>query len=143
MQRTGLDLDALADDEADLQLAGAPALADHEVAQRADLRAAVVGAVALLARPGQHGAPRLVAALALQQAVLDVDDVLPRAGRVEATDELAGVAVGAEGELELVAVAPLLDRADDRQHREAVEVAEAAERVLDLLGLDRELLLVG
>ena len=61
---------------------------------------------------------------------------------MEAADQLA-VVVGAEGELELVAVAPLLDGGDDRLQLEAVEAADARQRVADLLLLDRELALVG
>ena len=64
-------------DDAHLQIAGAPALAHDEVAQQADLRAAVVGGQAALAAPPQRRAPRLVAGLGGQQAVLDVLDALP------------------------------------------------------------------
>ena len=74
--------------------------------------AAVEGVEALRARPGEHGLARLVAALGGEQAVRDADDLLPRAGRVEAADEPPAASV-AEGVLELVAVAPLLDRGDD------------------------------
>ena len=55
-------------DEAHLQLAGAPALADDEVAQEARLRAAVVGAEALRAAPVEHLRARRVDALGGQQA---------------------------------------------------------------------------
>ena len=61
---------------------------------------------------------------------------------MEAADELAVVA-GAERVLELVAVAPLLDGGHDRLELEAVEVADPPQRVVDLLGLDLELALVG
>ena len=40
---------------------------------------------------------------------------------------------GAERVLELVAVAPLLDRRDDRLELEALEPADARQRVVDLL----------
>ena len=65
-----------------------------------------------------------------------------RPGAWKPHDE-AAVGVGPERVLELVAVAPLLHRRHDRLQREAVEPADAAQRVLDLLGLDRELALVG
>ena len=129
-------------DEAHLQLAGAPALAHDEVAQQADLRAAVVGGQAALAAPPQRRAPRLVAGLGGQQAVLDVLDALPRARRVEAAHQRAVVA-GAERVLELVAVAPLLDRRHERLELVAVEPADPPQGVVDLLGLDRDLALVG
>jgi hypothetical protein len=61
---------------------------------------------------------------------------------VEAADELARL-VGAEGVLELVAVAPLLDRGDDVVEDVAVEVADAAQRLVDLRLLDLQLALVG
>jgi len=49
----------------------------------------------------------------------------------------------AERVLELVAVAPLLQRGDDLVEREAVELADSPQRVVDLLLLDGELALVG
>ena len=61
---------------------------------------------------------------------------------MEAADERPVVS-RPERVLELVAVAPLLVRRDDRLHLEAVEPAEPAQRVLDLLGLHGELALVG
>ena len=105
-------------------------------------RAAVVRAQALRARPRQHLLARRVAALGGEQAVVDRHDLVPPAGRVEAADE-AAVGAGPERVLELVAVAPLLHRRHDRLQLEAVEPADAAQRVVDLLGLDRELALVG
>ena len=68
-------------------------------------------------------------------------DLLPRAGLVEAA-ESAPSSSRAEGVLELVAVAPLLLRGDDRLELEAVELADPPQRVVDLLGLDLELALV-
>ena len=130
------------DHEPNLNLARAPALAHHEVAQRALAAAAVVRAQALGARPRQHLLARRVAALGGEQAVVERHDLVPPAGRVEAADQ-AAVGVGPERVLELVAVAPLLHRRHDRLQREAVEPADAAQRVVDLLGLDRELAFVG
>jgi hypothetical protein len=69
------------------QLAGAATSRTTEVAQQAGLRAAVVGAQAVLAAPAQRRAPRLVAGLGGQQAVLDVLDLLPGPRRVEAADD--------------------------------------------------------
>ena len=132
----------VAGDEPDLQVAGAAALADDEVAQEALLRAAVVGVEALRRAPTRRrGGAASLTRLGGEQVVLDVDDLLPRAGLVEAADERA-VLAGAERVLELVAVAPLLGRGDDRLELEAVELADAPQRVVDLLGLDLELLLV-
>ncbi len=74
-------------------------------------------------------------------AVVDVDDAAPVASGVKAED---GLAVGvAPRVLELVAVAPLGRGGDDRLGLEAVEAAEAAERLVDLRGLQLELALVG
>ncbi len=140
-ERLGVEV-ARRGDQAHLLLPGAPALAHDEVAQEADLGAAVVGAESLLAAGGEREPAQLVAALGREQAVVDVQDPLPGAGRVEAADEPAVVA-GAEGVLELVAVAPLLDGGDDRLQLEALEAAEPPQRVADLLLLDLELALVG
>jgi hypothetical protein len=95
-------------DDADLQLAGAATLAHDEVAQQAGLRAAVVGAQAALAAPAQRRAPRLVAGLGGQQAVLDVLDLLPGPGAWK-PQMSSPSGDRAERVLELVAVAPLLD----------------------------------
>ena len=97
---------------------------------------------ALLARPGEHLLARGVAALGREQAVVERHDLVEAAGRVEAAHERA-VRARAERVLELVAVAPLLDRGHDRLLLEAVELADPAQRVADLLGLDLELALVG
>ena len=66
---------------------------------------------------------------------------VPAPAGVEAEDRLA-VAL-AEGVLELVAVAPLLHRRLDLLQLEAVEAADPAQRLLDLLALVLELALVG
>ena len=60
---------------------------------------------------------------------------------MEAADQRA-VRAGAEGVLELVAVAPALDRGDDRLELVALEVADPPQRLVDLLLLDLELALV-
>ena len=137
-----LDVDlARAGHQAHADLPGAAPLADDEVAQQPRVRPAVEGVEALRPRPGEHGLARLVAALGGEQAVGDADDLLPRARRVEAADELAG-RVGPEGVLELVAVAPLLDGGDDVVEHVALEMADALERVVDLRVLDLDLALV-
>ncbi|MEH3054952.1 MAG: hypothetical protein PGN13_13280 [Patulibacter minatonensis] len=107
-------LRALGDDEPHLQLAGALALADHEVAQVARTGLAIERGDAVLARPRDHLPARGVHALGGEDEVVDVDDAPPLAGRVEAAGD-AGLrrvvrVVGRERELDLVAVAPLLDR---------------------------------
>src|SRR6201999_3850055 len=98
-------------DEPDLQLAGAAALAHDEVAQQAALRAAVPGGETLLARPREDLLAGRVAALGGEQAVGHRQDLVVAAGRVEAAHELP-LGVLAERVLELVAVAPLLQRGD-------------------------------
>ena len=140
-ERVGVDR-AGRGDEPDLQLAGPAALAHDEVAQQALLGAPVPGAEALRARPGEHLLAGRVAALGGEQAVVHRDDLVPAPGRVEAAHERP-VRAGAERVLELVAVAPLLERGDDRVLREAVELPDPAQGVADLLGLDLELAVVG
>ena len=130
-------------DEADLELAGAAALADDEVAQEAPLVAPVPGAQALArgssaSTCSRAALPRSEASMQSSSGRISVE----AAGRVEAAHQLA-VLAGAERVLELVAVAPLLDRRDDRLELVALEAADAGQRVLDLLLLDLELALVG
>ena len=139
-QRVGVDA-AGRGHEPHLQLAGAAALADHEVAQQAALLAPVPGAQALRARPREHLLAQRVRALGGEQAVVHRHDLVPAAGRVEAAHELAGLA-GPERVLELVAVAPLLDGGHDRLELEVLELADPRQRLADLLGLDLELALV-
>ena len=85
---------------------------------------------------------RDVGALGGEQAVGQREDLVEAAGSVEAAHQLAVLAF-AEGVLELVAVAPLLERRDHRRELVALEPADAGQRVVDLLLLDRELALVG
>ena len=96
----------------------------------------------LAAALGEHQLAQLVAPLGGEHAVLQRQDPVEAAGRVEAADELA-VLAGPERVLELVAVAPLLQRGHDRLLLEALEAADALQRLGDLLGLDLELALVG
>ena len=128
--------------EPDLELAAAPALADHEVAQEALAAASVVRASAPV--PGTTERPLRAPALpglGGEQAVADLDDVVPAAGGVKAADEAPG-RIGAERVLELVAVAPALDGRDDRLELVAVEPADPAQCLVDLRLLDLELALV-
>ena len=97
-------------DQAGLQLAGAPPLADGEVAQHAAAGAGVVGGDVFGPRPFADRVAGRVAGLGGEVAVLDVDDQVPAAAGVEAERRLA-VLVLAEGVLELVAVAPGLGSA--------------------------------
>src|SRR6185436_1853496 len=113
-------------DQPHLGRAGATALADDQIPEEALVVAPV---------------PRLQALLAAEREHLLAQRV-PALGRVEAEHELA-ILAGPERVLELVAVAPLLDRRHDRLQLEAVEPPDPAQRVLDLFGLDRELALVG
>jgi len=129
-------------DEPHLQLARAAPLADHEIAQEAAVRPPVPRREALRAGPGEHLPARLVAALGGEQDVIDGNDLVEAARGVEAAHELAARA-RAERVLHLVAVAPLLDGGDHRLQHEAVEPADAAQRVVHLLRLDLQLALVG
>src|SRR6201999_3344806 len=109
--------------QAGLDLAGAPALADDEVAQNALAGGRVVGGDVLHPRPFAHPVAGRVAGFRGELAVVDVDDQVPAAARVEAEgDALVGGPDGtlAEGVLELVAVPPLFEGADDRLHLEVV-----------------------
>ena len=108
--------------------------------------AGVVGGDVLHPRPFAHPVAGGVAGFRGELAVVDVDDQVPAAARVEAErDALVGAADSAlaEGVLELVAVAPLFDGADDRLHLEVVEPADPPQRVLDLGLLLGQLALVG
>ncbi len=92
----------------------------------------------------QRDRARQVAALGRQQAVLDRRHVVAAGRRMEAADQLRALAVAvfAKRVLELVAVAPRLERGHDLLQLEAVEVADAPQRVVDLGALDLELALV-
>ena len=74
-------------DQAHLELAGPPRLAHDEVAQKALVRAPIKRLEPLRAAPFQHVAAGRVAGLGGEQAVVERDDLLPRAGGVEAADE--------------------------------------------------------
>jgi hypothetical protein len=126
--------------QAGLKLAGAASVADDQVAERAGLRAAVIGLEALGPRPIADLVAGGVVCLRRKQAVVDVDDLVPASAAVKAERRAPGRA--AEGVLELVAVAPAVGRWDDRVAGEALEAAKAAQRVGDLLGLLGELDLV-
>ena len=140
-QRLGVEL-ARRGDQADLELPGAPALANHEVAQEALLVAPVPGAEALVAAEGEHLLAHRVAALGGQHAIGDRLDPVEAPGCVEAAHQLAAVA-GPERVLELVAVAPLLDGAGRSAPARSPRGGRSAQRVADLLVLDLELALVG
>ncbi len=139
-QRVGVDR-ALGGDEPHLQLAGPAPLADDEVAQQAALLAPVPRRQPLGARPREHLLADGVGALGGEQAVVHRHDLVPAAGRVEAAHELAAGAVP-ERVLELVAVAPRLDRGDDRLELEVAQLADPLERLAHLARLDLELALV-
>ena len=129
-------------DEAGLDLAGAPALADDQVAQHARSAArAVVGGDRLGARPLADLVAGRVVGLGGEQAVVDVDDLGPAAAAWKPST--SSPSPRAERVLELVAVAPLLDRRHDRLELEALEAADPAQRLVDLLRLLGELALVG
>ena len=129
-------------DQPGLELAGAPALADDEVAQR---RRSVArsrrrgGARRAPTRGPRCGRRCWPAEASLQSSTSTISAQLPRRWKPSASR----VGAGAERVLELVAVAPRLERGLDRLELEALEAAEAAQRVGDLLGLLGELALVG
>ncbi len=98
---------------------------------------AIPGGEALLATPAQRDLARLVAALGGEQAVVHRRHAIAAGGGVKAAQQLRGLAVAvadglAEGVLELVAVAPLLDRGHDLLQLVAVEPTDALERLVDL-----------
>ena len=76
-------------DQAGLDLAGAPALADDEIAQHALAAALVVGGDRLAAGPVADLVAGGVAGLGGEPAVLDADDPVPAAAGVEAERRLA------------------------------------------------------
>src|SRR5215213_5211 len=128
-------------DEAGLDLAGAPPLADDEVSQHALAGALVVGGNRLPAGPVANLVAGRVAGFRGELAVLDVDDAVPAAAGMEAERRIGAVDL-AEGVLELVAVAPLPERRDDRLKLEALEAADPCQGLGDLLLLVGELALV-
>ena len=67
-------------------LAGVPALPHHEVPQVAGLRLLVVRLEALGPRPLLDGLPNRVAHVRREEALLDVDHLVPAARAVEAED---------------------------------------------------------
>ena len=124
MKRVDVEL-AGRGDQPDLRLAGAAALADDEVAQEA---AVVVPVPRRGLCPRQNASDllaQLVDALGDELAVGHRHDVVPAAGRVEAAHQLA-VLAGAERELDLVAVAPLLVGGDDRLELEVRRAGRCA-----------------
>ena len=129
-------------DQAGLDLAGPPAFADDEIAQHAPPGAPVVGGDRLQPGPIAHRVSSRVAKLGGQPAVLNVDDHIPAPASMEAERQLGAVGL-AEGVLELVAVAPPLDRRLDLLQLEPVEAADPPQGVLDQPLLVGQLVLVG
>ncbi len=125
-----------------LELAGAAALADDEVAKDAGLGSPVEGCDAFPAGPAADRVAGRVVGLGGEQAVVDVDDLRPIPAAVIAERRRIRALAGPERVLELVAVAPLLDRGLDRLELEPVEAAEATQRVVHLPLLLCELALV-
>jgi hypothetical protein len=103
---------AVARDEADLERAGSPSLAHDEIAQEARPLAAVERAQPCAVAPVAHEVANLVAAFGGEHAVARIDHALPLPAGVEPERE-----PGTERVLELVAVAPDVDRGDDRLQR--------------------------
>src|SRR5664280_2269744 len=109
--------------------------------------AAIPSREALGATPAQGDLAGEVAALGGEQAVVHRRHAIAAGGCVKAAQQLAGRAIAvadglAEGVLELVAVAPRLHGGNDLLQLVAVEVADALERLVDLLALDLQLALV-
>ena len=100
---------------------------------------------AFTAAPLERDLARQVAALGCEQAILHLDHAVTARRRMEAADEVGvgGVALVAEGVLELVAIAPLLARRDDLLEDEPVEVPDPPQCLIDLTLLDLQLALVG
>ena len=110
-------------DDAGLNLAGATALTDDEIAQQPFVRAAVISLQPHLLADLKRRFADSVAGLGGQQAVIHRQDPRPRTGSMEAAAERA-VLFNSKRELKLVAVAPLFDRRNDRFELKAVELAD-------------------
>ena len=126
--------------ELDERLARVPALAHDEVAQVAGVLGLVVGLEPLGARPVARRVADRVPEVGRQPAALDVEHLVPAPGAVEA--ERRPLRRLCERVLELVPVVEDGLGGHDRLERRIVEPADPAQRVLDLVGLRRELRLV-
>src|SRR5262249_52869345 len=133
---------ARAGDQPGLELAGAAPFAHDQVAQQALSTAAVIWLERPRAAPPDDPLARRRARLGRQQAVTHLEDLVPPPAPAETADQMA-VVVGAERVLELVAVAPLLDRGNDRFELKGLELADPLQGVGDLRLLDLELAFVG
>ena len=134
----GLLGESRGDEQVEQQVAARASLAHDQVAQQA---AVAVPRVRLQAERATGLGDReagAVHALRREQAVDDVDDLLPRPALVQAEDKPA-VLVGAERELHLVAVAPRVVHATDGLEHVVREVCDALEGVHHLLLLELEL----
>ena len=109
----------------------------------AGLRVLVVRLEALDARPLLDRLANRVADIGRQQALLDVDHLVPAAGPMEAEHEVGAVRAVRERVLELVAVAILGPRGNDRVDGRIDEPPETRERVADLRLLRLDLARVG
>jgi hypothetical protein len=121
-------------DEANLELPRAATFTHDEIAQQPALGASVPGVELLRTAEREHLLAQGVRALRAELDVRHRDDLVEPAGGMEAADELTG-AVDPERVLELVAVAPLLERRHDRIEPEVLEAPDAGQRVGDLLCL--------
>ena len=126
--------------ELDERLARVAALAHDEVPQVARVLGLVVGLEPLRPGPVARRFPDRVPEIGRQPAAADVEHLVPAPGPVEA--ERRPLRRLRERVLELVPVVEDRLGGDDRLERRIVEPADPAQRVLDLLGLGRELRLV-
>ena len=129
-------------EEVQKKIAAGEPFADDEVPQEAVVVLAPERAQPEVAARLGHRLAGTVHARRGEHAVGGFDDVLPRAAAMQTEEQRAVVGL-AEGELHLVAVAPGVVHAADRLEFVAFQVAEALQRLDDLLLLELELRLVG
>ena len=130
-----------AGDEHHEHLPRVPTLAHDEMTEVAGVRVLVVRLEALVARPPLDGLADRVADVRRQQALLDVDHLVPAAGSMEPEHET--VVPARERVLELVPVGEDRARGHDRLDRRLLVAAETRQRLAHLGLLRRGLGVVG
>ncbi len=128
-------------------LGGCGGCADRRVSPDGPAAPAIPGGETLRATPAQRHLAREIAPLGGQQAVLDRHHRVAAGGawkpHTSAVPSDPEEGICAEGVLELVAIAPRLERGHDLLQLEAVQPADPPQRVVDLRTLDSKLALVG
>ena len=112
------------------RLAGVATLTDDEMTEIPALRLLVVRIEPLASGPRLHGLADAVPEIGREQALVDVDDLVPATGPVKA--EPGAVRAAGEGVLQLVSVPVLRLRGHDRLERWVGEPADPDQRVAHL-----------